>query len=93
LAYKVKGEQASKRARERKVRDLVRKKGLETGGFNVPYLLAIKANTHLDVGIGKRWCSYTNAKNFACCTSPGTKATTDIGMSVASLITTQFRHL
>jgi hypothetical protein len=34
------------------VRDLLKKADCEAGGFNVPLLLAMRANTQLEVGIG-----------------------------------------
>jgi hypothetical protein len=46
------GKQVNK-AREGIGKDLIRKKGLEAGEFNVPYLLAMKANTQLGVDIGE----------------------------------------
>jgi hypothetical protein len=55
----------------------------------------MKANTKLVIGIGKRWCSYTSNEElwWHDFTLHHTEATTDIGISVTSMVTKiQFGH-
>jgi hypothetical protein len=60
--------------------------------YNVPYLLAMRDNTQHDICIGKRQGSFTNGEELQlCCTLHHTEATTDIGTSIVSLVTTTVR--
>jgi hypothetical protein len=47
-----------------KERDLIKKKVLGAGVLNISYLLAMKANTQLNIDIGKKWGSYTSGKEL-----------------------------
>jgi hypothetical protein len=77
----------SKQVRERE-RSL-KKADCEAGGFNVPLLLAMKANTQLELGIGRKTLFlYKWRRTVVCCTSQCSEVTTIVDTSVGSVVTT-----
>jgi hypothetical protein len=76
-------DQASERERSLKKADC------EAGGFNIPLLLAMKANTQLEVSIGQRTSFlYKWRGRVVCCTSQCSEVTTIVDTSVGSVVTT-----
>jgi hypothetical protein len=62
---------------------------LQAGGFKVPLLLAVKASTQLEVGIGRKALFlYKWQRTVVCCTSRCSEATTVVDTSAGSMVTT-----
>jgi hypothetical protein len=71
------------------VREILKKANCKAGGFKVPLLLAIEANTQLEVGIGQRaLLLYKRQRAMSCCTSQWTEATPSVNTSIGSIVTT-----
>jgi hypothetical protein len=83
--------QRSEHTRER-VREWGWKRSCEAGGFNVPLLLAMKANTQLEVGIGQKTSFlYKWQRAVVCCTSRCSEVTTIVDTYVCWVSSDQYR--